>query len=470
MHTIRHILHSAVALLVVAATLTSCDNFLDIKPYGKTIPKTTEEFSALINDLLNALDKGAVGLNDVSGTFFANGDVQVFDEVCDNMAVNLTSYPLGNFLRTYYGNLISASNNYYKGCYATISRCNMVFDNYEDGRDTQAGKDLVGTCYALRGVAYYQLLRMFCPPPGTADDPLGVSLVTTFDMEAKPNRASCDETIAQAESDLKTALGYHIQDEMCRFNDDVIKGYLARLYFWAGRFEEAKTMADDVLTRHPLLSGDDYTKMMTTYTGLVGNELLRCGRDPQSDFDNSNTYLQARPLSAAYVNLFAEKDSDIRYRTFFNKKRQNKKTYFAGLRSAELYLISMESAYHLGNMETALAMLNEFRAHRISNVKAYTMATLPAVPADNMIKTDCTGRELTPLLNAILNERRKELYLEGDRFFELKRNGRPEFWVSRKGLKYTNYKFMYTFPIPAEDILVSPNLVQNPGYTEFNYN
>ena len=98
------------------------------------------------------------------------------------------------------------------------------------------------------------------------------------------------------------------------------------------------------------------------------------------------------------------------------------------------------------------------------------MGTLPPVDADENIKVDCTGAALTPLMQAILNERRKELYLEGDRFFELKRNGRPEFWATSNGLKYTTEKFMYTFPLPPADLQVNPGLVQNPGYTEVLYN
>lgn len=43
---------------------------------------------------------------------------------------------------------------------------------------------------------------------------------------------------------------------------------------------------------------------------------------------------------------------------------------------------------------------------------------------------------------AILNERRKELYMEnGDRWYELKRNGRPEFWWGVSGVKYETLKF-----------------------------
>lgn len=452
---------------VVLFLLTSCTDFLDIKPYGKTIPKTTDEFAALVNSMIGGIDGSSGGESWAGSLLFTTSDNSSFEEASDNMETNLTEMPLGSFLRTYIGQM--SSSDYYENLYEVIARCNMVFDDYSDGKDTREGQDLIGTCYALRGVAYYQLLRMYCAPPLSDDEKLGVPIVATFDMEAKPIRSTMDETVSQAESDLKAALNCHIQDDMYRFNDDVIKGYLARLYFWAGRFEEAKAMADDVLSRHPLLKGDAYKEMITSHNGLTGNMLIRGDRLAKDYFSTQNQYLQARPLSIRYVKLFAEKDRDIRYKLFFNSKRKSTKAYISSLRSAELAFISMESAYHLGKEAEALQMLNDFRATRISDYTSYTMSTLPPVDTTELIKTDCTGKPLTPLMQAILNERRKELYLEGDRFFELKRNGRPEFWVTSKGLKYTNYKYMYTFPLPANDIQLNPGLIQNPGYTEVVY-
>ena len=71
------------------------------------------------------------------------------------------------------------------------------------------------------------------------------------------------------------------------------------------------------------------------------------------------------------------------------------------------------------------------------------------------------------LMSAILCERRKELFLEGDRWFELKRNGRPEFWIAANGKKYVTEKYLYTFPIPKSDVNLFPGLIiQNPGYIE----
>lgn len=164
--------------------LASCTDFLDIKPFGKTIPKTTEEFSALVNNIVGGIDGGDAGGFNAEALMFGSSDVQSLEQVSDNLETNLTEYPLGDMLKYYFGDVLSSS--WYDHLYEVISRCNMVFDEYHDGRDTREGKDLLGTCHALRGVAYYQLLRLYCAPPLADDEKLGVPLVTTFDMEANP--------------------------------------------------------------------------------------------------------------------------------------------------------------------------------------------------------------------------------------------------------------------------------------------
>ena len=112
-----------------------------------------------------------------------------------------------------------------------------VFANsYVDARageesDTEEANNIRGTAYAIRGVAYYQLLRIFCEVPRTGefDTQLGLPIVTTFDMEEKPLRSTMQATINQIESDLQKAASYHINDNIYRFTEDVIKGYQARM-------------------------------------------------------------------------------------------------------------------------------------------------------------------------------------------------------------------------------------------------
>ena len=83
-----------------------------------------------------------------------------------------------------------------------------------------------------------------------------------------------------------------------------------------------------------------------------------------------------------------------------------------------------------------------------------------------LVRVNAEGGAFTPLLWAIHCERRKELFMEGDRWFDLKRNGCPEFWIAKDGLKYETKQFMYTAPIPSRDIDLIPGMIQNEGYVK----
>ena len=448
-------------LAICALGLASCTKYLDIKPYGEVIPKTADEFSSLLNTILEDIDYG-------EEVIIGNPDSAVeFETYADNFEANLTMYPAGNSLALYVGTRMSSMPNLYSNLYEVIRDCNIVIDNLQE-RDTRLGKDILGTAYALRGVCYYNLLRNFCEPPVGNMDGHGVPLVTKFDMEERPIRSSIEKTFAQAEYDMLTAISYDIQDKIYRFNTDVMEGFLARLYFWAGKWGQAKTYAEKVLTKYPLLSGNAYLEMMKSRLSPKGNMVIKgfilSESTSLTGFNASETQLTARPVSKRFVDLFAEKEKDVRYALSFNKKREHQKNGFGCLRSAEMQLILAESLYHGGDKPAALAALNEFRRNRIEGVADYTMETLPAVNQNEYITVDVYGEPLTPLINAILNERRKELFMEGDRWYELKRNGRPEFWSAKQGRKYTTYKFMYTFPLPIQDIEIVEGLIQNPGY------
>ena len=45
-----------ISIGLIALLCISCNNYLDIKPYGRTIPKTAEEFSALLHRHLYNID------------------------------------------------------------------------------------------------------------------------------------------------------------------------------------------------------------------------------------------------------------------------------------------------------------------------------------------------------------------------------------------------------------------------------
>ena len=451
-------------IILAAMSLLSCTDYLDIKPYGKTIPQTADEFSSLLHTHLNEIDMGE---EVIVGNINSVMDLECY---ADNLESILTQYPAGAFIPLYIGSHLSNKQNLYEDLYEVIRDCNLVI-GYIKERDSQLGRDVLGTAYALRGVCYYNLLRDFCEPyDGSVEGKLGVPLVTEFDMEAKPIRSSFSEVVGRVDEDLRTAISYDIQDPVFRFNSDVAKGYLARLHFWAGNYSQAASYASELLQKYPLLGGEAYRTMMESEMEKTGNMIFKSyvigDSSHQLGYNGYKTYIQARPFSRKFIELFAgEEDTDIRYSLSVGQDRVNNKCAFACLRSAELQLILMESYYHLGREQEALTALNDLRRNRITGVTDYaTVADLPPVDEDDIIKVDAKGNPLTPLIYAILCERRKELYLEGDRWYELKRNGRPEMWTAYQGRKYTTYSYMYTFPISIRDLVLVDGLIQNPGY------
>lgn len=448
-------------LLIFAAVSTSCTKFLDIKPYGKTIPKTPDEFASLLHTILEDIDYGE---EDIIGDVSSIANLECY---ADNLEANLTTYPQGDYLPLYIGAHLSSKQNRYAHLYDSIKDCNIILDNMTE-KDSELAKNVLGVAYALRGICYYNLLRDFSEPAVGNPDGLGVPLVIRFDMEGRPVRSTISQIYRQIEDDMLKAISYNVTEKIYRINADVMEGYLARLYFWTGQWSKAADYAEKVMVKHPMISIAEYPQMITSELNAKGNVIFKStilyDSSAQNIYGGVKTNLKARPLSKRFVDLFAEKERDVRYELSFDRRRVYKKAPFAGLRTAEMYLILMESLYHLEDETGALAALNDFRKFRIEGVEDYTMETLPTVNPDEYITVDVYGRQLSPLLNAILNERRKELFMEGDRWYELKRNGRPEFWAAKQGRKYVTKSYMYTFPLPVQDIELVDGLIQNPGY------
>lgn len=448
-------------MLWIVGMCCSCDSYLEVKNYGQTLPKTDEDYATLINKQLSDIDKGSAGATNMLGSFAWMIELECYS---DNLNTSLMTSNALSYL--YVGTNIASSQYRFMNYYSLIKDYNIIIDNLKD-RDTELGKKILATSYAMRGVMYFNLMRECCEAysKDRATEIMGVPNVAHFDLEAKPERGNIQQLVNFIVSDLDTAIRMNQTDEQYRFTVDVARAYLARTYFWAQDWENAIKVAREVLDKYPLVEGDEYKEMIQSPQGMSGEMLFRTFIT--GSLTSYNRYLKnvkTRPVNMSLISLFTEKGRDIRYSTFFDSKFFSTKGIRTCVRSAEMCLILAESYAHLSDNDNALKYLNLLRSKRISNYEPYSMATLPAASEGEVIKVDATGTKLTPLVAAILNERRKELFMEGDRWFELKRNGSPEFWFGYNQIKYTTEKFLYTFPLRKADIIANENLVQNPGY------
>lgn len=114
------------------------------------------------------------------------------------------------------------------------------------------------------------------------------------------------------------------------------------------------------------------------------------------------------------------------------------------LRMGEVYLINAEAANELGQTSAAVTSLNAVRN------RAKLVNTTAATQSD--------------VRNAIWKERRVELAMEHDRFFDLVRQGRAGTVLRAHGKNFVDGK-NEVFPIPQSEIDASNNLLrQNTGY------
>ncbi len=104
------------------------------------------------------------------------------------------------------------------------------------------------------------------------------------------------------------------------------------------------------------------------------------------------------------------------------------------------------------------------------NFKAFRTAEMYLIRAEANARSGNGAAALSgaALLDAIANERRRELFVEGHRWFDLKRTTRT---IARQGCRppatacnLAANNFRWTWPIPNNEILANSNVTQNNGY------
>ncbi len=125
------------------------------------------------------------------------------------------------------------------------------------------------------------------------------------------------------------------------------------------------------------------------------------------------------------------------------------------VRLADILLLEAEAYTYQGNLSQAAGLVNQVR----ERVKL------------NDLSSDITANK-DKMIDAVLNERRLELALEGQRWFDLCRNNKIEQVMNavyskdkgRLSQKKTFNENSYLMPIPQTALDTNNNLIQNPGY------
>jgi len=379
--------------------------------------------------------------------------------------------------------LISASGpssgfNFWTTIYSYIYNCNSALSGLSDATNLTptVRQQLTGEILFLRAFFYYYLLNLY------GDVPL--VLGTEYKVNATLPRSPTSQVWQKIAADLDSARTLlnpqypdasltGISSERVRPTQGAALAMLARLYLYMGNWQLAEQQSSLLINNSTLYHLEAlqnvFLKNSTEAIWQLQPIAVGWNTEDARVFIIPATGLDSY-MNTVYLNdrlLDSFEPIDQRRQEWIDSITVNGITYHYPykyksaiygdpvseyqmiLRLGEQYLIRAEARAMQGNLAAARADLNVIR----------NRAGLPDTNANTQSK----------LLNAILQERRAELFTElGQRWADLKRTGKiDEVMKIETPLKANGApwrSFQQVYPLPLDDILTNPNLSQNIGY------
>ena len=476
------------ALLFVG--FTSCKkDFLDVKPTNAGEAETSIQTPADAKVMINGLMSKMTSSDYYGRNFILYGDTKGGD---------LTIFSQGRGLDALYTFNHSKSSNNYSGFWNQIYHCilqanNIItsIDRLQAAGTTENFDNYKGQALTARALMYFDLVRLYGKPYAQDKSSFGVPNITEpLDASAQPLRATVEQNYTQILNDLKEAEPLLSKSKSNGYlNYYGNKAIQARVYLNMENYAEALSAAQEIINSnvYKLYSNADWVNSWKTQFG--SESIFELGIFPsESDLGSSSLgfYLRRKGhgggsalgwfmASDYFLDRLNQDPDDVRwgvmsydessashlgasykYSGSTELEGDGKSTSTAVnikvIRLSEIYLIAAEAAYHI-DKDLAATYLNEIRK-RSPNLAPATGATIT--------------------MDMILDERSKELFTEGQRFFDMLRLNLPitfndEFGgitVSHRPKTIDRTFEKVILPIPQDEINANPGLEaqQNPGY------
>lgn len=452
-----------VGCLIIMAS--SCKKYLDIDPKGYTIPKTVEDYDRILNGVY-LVQFMPIDLDILSDDIFVSGASK---DPTDNNTEGKV-YAWAPFIYT--SNYDLQYNHPWNLLYANIFQYNAIINNIDAATNGTANQKNKIKAQALfgRAMSYWYLVNLFSKPytvDGSATD-LGVPLVTGNDINAAiPDRGTVQKTYEFILKDLEEALNNLPSSSVTKYRPTKAAGFalLARTYLHMRDYKKSMEAATSALAiQGTVLNYNDITSYNGSGTYTLTNTTAfeeSMERHPEYIYSNLFSYvfgMQGQYLSSSLIDLLPQ--SDIR-RMYFSEENDNgivryQQNFFyytnIGFTTTEMYLIQAEAKARLDNLVGALEDINKLRKNRILTVD-YT-----PLYSDNKHE----------VIQWILDEKRREFFFKGMRWFEMRRlSVDPEFSFtahhyfdngSSVSLEPGSNRYMLAIPETA----LSKGIPQNP--------
>lgn len=507
---------------VVMLSTQSCLRDLDTEPkYDMTLDYILQQDPKAVEGMLSRLYasfalssvKGP-GESDISGADpgespFIRGLVNLQDFTADGMKNRWGDNGLDQLTTT---SNWTDNNKFFKYAYDRIyytvpQATNLILIMKSDNVKYENKDQVVSELRFLRALSYYYLIDLFGKGVLVNDE--------TFNTSTPLPEASRTELFTFVESELKDIEGkLPAQNSYARANKSAARMLLAKLYLNAEvytgtpRYNDAAAYISKVISEggyqlegnfrknfsadnntskeiiFPLIADAASSQSFGNTTYIVNGSISTDTMTP-ADFGATDGWAGHRATKAWY-GLFAgsaaglQSSTDVRAKLFWstghNWEMNDYKTWTDGFPSDKFWNKNSDgsgSATSFSSTDFPLFRLSDaYLIYAECAVRGAAGTSMgQAITYFNQVRARAGAPVVSVLsLDEVLNERGRELGLEGVRRQDLIRFGKftggSYLWPWKGGVKNgtaisDNYKL---FPIPSTALQANPNLTQNPGY------
>ena len=496
------------------ALFTSCKKFLEKSPINQA---TDQNFwnneSEANNGIAGAYSMLRTSMNEMGFAHYYYGDFAT-----DQFLVPPAGEDYQQLNRIEWNTFVATSelhramirlrrwNNFYRAVDAS-NRCikfiqEIPLDKFTSSNKQQAKNDLLGESYFIRAFTYFYMSRIW------GDVPLSIDFIPDAAKAEQLPRTAQAKVLDQAIKDVETAISLMVwkpaptASRAVRVSRGAAYSLLAHIHAWRGDYDKVIPAADSVIAKggYTYVSRAAQASYLAMFKGNSTEGIFEIAQNANNEGQNAdqaygqiNNSVAARTLKAPYLatrtgnshfpldqatlaTFFPNTSDSNDYRrkngfAFWGTTDPITIKYSAGViytgpnntsplslsnivvfRLADIVLLKAEALAATSDMGGARSILNQIRV--LNNVSAYA-------GADNA------------LFSAIIEERGRELFLEGHRFYDLIRLGRKtgelKFNGSSGAARMDNAQFQqgkYYWPADPITIISNPLITQTPYWSD----
>lgn len=428
---------------------TSCDDFLDIKPVGKVIPTTEQDFRDVLTNAYKSVPQ------DRSRTAVRGDELMLkFSAWSESYRIYVNQFTWQDEVRQ-----VTDMQFPWQGFYSAILGANQVI--IDGANATESNDDtldqLLGEAYLMRAYMHFGLANLYSDVYSKTNlDAKSIPLATSINIWQEFTRNTIGEVYAQIIEDLNKAIELLNIEEQSkglnyRFSKISAYGFAARVYLYMGEFDKSSEFAKKALLINSSLEDLNSADAILPVDFNSKENVLAMEQTYDKDF-KFEFY-----ISSKLENLY-DKVNDLRFSKFYDGSTAGEYKCILGndnknkvsMRTAEFYLDVAEAQAKstTGDLAEAKKYLKDLLVTRFT--PAYY--TTQAAAIDAMTKEQ--------FIVKLAEERMKELACQGFRWFDLRRNGKPELNKTFDSKDYTLLENdpRYVIPFPIEAVVNNPDL------------